>query len=122
MRAGRRIPLLCLAILCSSCDGNTVASDQAYADQLVTTELQPPLTFREVRKILARHDSDAVLQKGCGLIRRQPENCAYSSVALITLPRNNWWRGQGDLQVFMVFDEDEQLLSLDYDLAYPNSR
>ena len=72
--------------------------------------------------VLSRHESDAVLQKGCGLVPGRQKDCAYSSVALIALPRNNWWRGQGDLQVYMVFDADENLLTVDYDLAYPSGQ
>ncbi len=116
------ISWLAIAALCTSCGGNTVASDQAYADQLIASELQPPLTFDEVRAILARHDSNAVLQDGCGLVGRPQESCAYSTVALIALPRNNWWRGQGDLQISMIFDEQERLVAVDYELTYPGIR
>lgn len=116
------IPWLLIAALSSSCGGNTVASDQAYADQLIASELQPPMTFDEVRTVLARHDSNAVLQDGCGLGGRPQESCVYSTVALISLPRNNWWRGQGDLQISMIFDGQERLVSVDYELTYPGIR
>ena len=111
--------LLAIAALCSGCGNNTVASDQAYADQLVARELHPPMTFEEVRAVLARHDSDAVLQDGCGLGAHHQTTCAYSTVALIALPQNHWWRGQGDLQISMIFDAQQQLLSVDYSLSYP---
>lgn len=117
-----RALLLGIATLCTSCGGNTVASDQAYADQLIASELQPPMTFQEVRAVLARHDSNAVLQDGCGLVRSPQASCAYSTVALIPLPRNNWWRGQGDLQISLIFDGQEQLVAVDYELTYPGIR
>ena len=118
----RCIPWLAIAALCAGCEGNSVATDQAYADQLVASELQPPMTFQQVRTVLARHDSNPVLQDGCGLVDHPPDSCAYSSVTLIPLPRNNWWRGQGDLQISMIFDAQEQLISVDYELAYPGSQ
>lgn len=108
-----------IAALCSGCGGNTVASDQAYADHLITSELQPPMTFQDVRAVLARHDSNAVLQDGCGLGTHSQATCAYSTVALIALPSNHWWRGQGDVQISMIFDAQEQLLSVKYELSYP---
>lgn len=114
-----RIAWLAIAAFCSGCDGNTVASDQAYADRLIAQELQPPMTFQEVRTVLARHDSDAVLQDGCGLGGSEQASCAYSTVALIALPKNHWWRGQGDVQVSMIFDTQQQLLSVKHELTYP---
>ena len=111
--------LLGFLACCTGCNGNTVASDQAYADRLIASELQPPLTFEEVRAVLARHDSNAVLQDGCGLGGDEQASCAYSTVALIALPNNHWWRGQGDVQISMIFDAQEQLLSVKYELSYP---
>jgi hypothetical protein len=96
-----------------------VASDQAYADRLIAGELQPRMTFQEVRGFLARHDSDAVLQDGCGLNVQPQPNCAYSTVALIALPGRSWWLGKGDVQISMIFDAQKRLLSVDYDLSYP---
>lgn len=112
---------LAIGALCTSCGGNSVATDQAYADDLIARELQPPLTFDEVRAVLIRYDSNAILQAGCSLVKDSPEDCVSSSVALIALPRNNWWRGQGDLQISMIFDAQEQLLSVDYELTYPGA-
>ncbi len=119
----RLSPALSLVVLalCTGC-GNSVATDQAFADNLVRRELQPPLTFEEVRTVLARHDANPVLQKGCSLVKDTQADCAYSSVTLIPLPRNHWWRGQGDLQISMIFDAQEQLLSVDYELTYPGDR
>jgi hypothetical protein len=113
------LPWLVIATLAGGCGGNTVASDQAYADQLIASELRPPMTFQEVRAVLARHDSDAVLQDGCGLGGSEQASCAYSTVALIALPNNHWWRGQGDVQISMIFDAQERLLSVKYELSYP---
>ncbi len=115
------IVLLAMGALCTSCGGNSVATDQAYADDLIARELQPPMTFEEVRGVLLRHDSNAILQAGCSLVKDRPEGCVYSSVALIPLPRNNWWRGQGDLQIAMIFDAQEQLQSVAYELTYPGA-
>ncbi len=111
--------LLATGALCASCGGNSVATDQAFADALIARELQPPLTFEEVRTVLARHDANAVLQTGCSLVKGTQTDCAYSTITLIPLPRNHWWRGQGDLQVSMIFDAQEQLVSVAYELTYP---
>lgn len=113
---------LSIAAFCSGCGGSTVASDQAYADRLIAQELKPQMTFQEVRGFLARHDSDAVLQDGCGLGAHVQPDCAYSTVALIALPGHNWWLGQGDLQISMIFDPQKRLLSVHYDLTYPGDR
>ncbi len=113
---------LVILALSTSCGGNSVATDQAFADDLVRRELQPPLTFEEVRTVLARHDANPVLQKGCSLVKSTHADCVYSSITLIPLPRNHWWRGQGDLQIAMDFDVQEQLLSVEYELTYPGDR
>ena len=108
-----------IAAVCTGCVDSTVKSDRAYAEQLIARELQPPMTFRDVRGFLARHDSDAVLQDGCGLRAQGHADCAYSTVAVLPLPGHNWWLGQGDLQIFMIFDAQRQLVFMDYELAYP---
>jgi hypothetical protein len=81
---------LVILVLCTSCGGNSVATDQAFADSLITRELQPPLTFEEVRTVLARHGANPVLQKGCSLVKSTHADCVYSSITLILLPRNHW--------------------------------
>ena len=108
-----------IALFCTGCVDSTVKSDRAYAEHLIGRELRLPMTFRDVRGFLARHDSDAVLQDGCGLRTHERTDCAYSTVAVVPLPGHNWWLGQGDLQIFMIFDAQKQLVFMDYDLAYP---
>jgi hypothetical protein len=108
-----------IAAFCTGCVDSTVESDRAYAEQLMARELQPGMTFSDVRSVLARHDANAVLQDGCGLRTHGHTDCAYSTVAAVPLPGHNWWLGRGDLQIFMVFDAQKQLLFTDYDLAYP---
>lgn len=118
-RPPQSLLLLTIAAFGGACGGSTVTSDQAYADQLIARELQPRMTVGEVRTFLARHASNAVLHDGCGLRAHLQPNCAYSIVAVLPLPGHNWWLGQGDLQIFMVFDTQQRLLSLDYELTYP---
>ena len=108
-----------IAWSCTGCVDSTVEGDRAYAEQLMARELQPHMTFQEVRGFLARHDANAVLQDGCGLRAHGHTDCAYSTVAVVPLPGHNWWLGQGDLQIFMIFDAQKQLLFSDYDLTYP---
>jgi hypothetical protein len=111
--------LTCVILACGACSDATHSADRAFADDLLDRELHAGMPLPEVRAFLARQGSELVLHDGCGLNAAPGDTCAYNTVVTVPLPGNNWWLGHGDLEIAMLFDEQQRLRSFDYQLIYP---
>lgn len=102
------------------CTSSSKDEDQEYSSRILS-KFENGMSFQKANDIFKAKGANIELFNLCNEKNEDKVTACekgYSSIVVLPLPSDNYWLGQGDLQIYLTFNKHLTLVNLNSEIYY----